>query len=159
ALRNIEGVAGIGLFALVVVLVSAAVIAMRKAIEVIIVLCVVGVLVALMLPATQKVREAASRTQAANDLRQLGLGIANYQDAHGTLPGQGSTAEPVRIRELFPETLLWHPEIITDEAGNASLDIDLADSITTWRLTGSAVTGDGKFGAVEASIRVFQPFF
>jgi hypothetical protein len=66
---------------------------------------------------------------------------------------------PVRVRELFPETLLWRPELITDDSGRASLDIDLADSITTWRLTASAVTADGRLGAVQTSIRVFQPFF
>src|SRR5262249_19729914 len=65
----------------------------------------------------------------------------------------------VRVRELFPETLLWRPELITDDSGRASLDIELADSITTWRLTASAVTADGQLGAAQASIRVFQPFF
>jgi uncharacterized protein YfaS (alpha-2-macroglobulin family) len=68
-------------------------------------------------------------------------------------------AEPVQVRELFPETLLWRPEIITDDHGLASLDVDLADSITTWRLTASAVTTDGRLGATQTAIRVFQPFF
>jgi uncharacterized protein YfaS (alpha-2-macroglobulin family) len=66
---------------------------------------------------------------------------------------------PVRVRELFPETLLWRPELITDDSGRASLDIELADSITTWRLSASAVTADGRLGAAQSSIRVFQPFF
>src|SRR5262249_26187986 len=61
--------------------------------------------------------------------------------------------------ELFPETLLWRPELITDDNGRASLDVELADSITTWRLSASAVTADGLLGAAESSIRVFQPFF
>src|SRR5262249_13084509 len=43
--------------------------------------------------------------------------------------------------------------------GHASLDIELADSITTWRLSASAVSGDGRLGAAQSSIRVFQPFF
>src|SRR5262249_4650285 len=64
-----------------------------------------------------------------------------------------------RVREQFPETLLWRPELITDDNGHASLDIDLADSITTWRLSASAVSGDGRLGAAQSSIRVFQPFF
>jgi hypothetical protein len=78
------------------------------------------------------------------------------------LTGQwGQNPEPpsVRVRESFPETLLWQPELITDDAGRATLDVDLADSITTWRLTASAVTADGRLGATQASIRVFQPFF
>jgi uncharacterized protein YfaS (alpha-2-macroglobulin family) len=66
---------------------------------------------------------------------------------------------PVRVREWFPETLLWRPEAITDNNGKASIDIELADSITTWRLMASAVSGDGQLGATQAPIRVFQPFF
>jgi hypothetical protein len=66
---------------------------------------------------------------------------------------------PVRVREWFPETLLWRPEVITDNNGKASIDIELADSITTWRLMASAVSGDGQLGATQAPIRVFQPFF
>jgi hypothetical protein len=70
-----------------------------------------------------------------------------------------SEASPLRVREWFPETLLWKPEILTDDQGHARLDIDLADSITTWRLTGSAVSADGRLGAMQAPLRVFQPFF
>jgi hypothetical protein len=68
-------------------------------------------------------------------------------------------AEPVRVREYFPETLLWRPELITDDAGKAHLDIELADSITTWRVSASAVAADGRLGGAQSSIRVFQPFF
>jgi anti-sigma factor RsiW len=75
------------------------------------------------------------------------------------LDGKSFGSQPPRVREWFPETLLWKPEILTDDQGHASLDIDLADSITTWRLTGSAVSGDGRLGAMQAPLRVFQPFF
>ncbi len=51
-----------------------------------------------------------------------------------------SSAVPLRIRQWFPETLLWRPELITDDQGEVSLDVELADSITTWRLT-TGVTG------------------
>src|SRR5262249_24331763 len=71
----------------------------------------------------------------------------------------GGGGEPVRIREWFPETLLWKPELITDDHARATLDVDLAASITTWRLTGSAVSADGRLGAMQTSLRVFQPFF
>lgn len=68
-------------------------------------------------------------------------------------------AEPVRVREWFPETLRWVPELVTDKDGKVPLEIELADSITDWRLTASAVTKDGRLGALESHIRVFQPFF
>jgi hypothetical protein len=64
-----------------------------------------------------------------------------------------------RIRSYFPETLLWRPEVITDDHGRARVEVPLADSITTWRLSASAVTSDGRLGASESPIKVFQPFF
>src|SRR5262249_35066275 len=64
-----------------------------------------------------------------------------------------------RVRELFPQTLLWRPEVVTDDEGHASIDVDLADSITTWRLLASAVDTEGRLGATQTPLKVFQPFF
>ena len=66
---------------------------------------------------------------------------------------------PPRVRRFFPETLLWRPQLLTDESGNAQLELSLADSITTWRLAGSAVSKSGQLGSFEQGIRVFQDFF
>jgi uncharacterized protein YfaS (alpha-2-macroglobulin family) len=66
---------------------------------------------------------------------------------------------PARLREYFPETLLWRPALITDESGRATLEVPFADSITTWRLTGSASSRGGLLGGVSAPLRVFQDFF
>jgi uncharacterized protein YfaS (alpha-2-macroglobulin family) len=74
------------------------------------------------------------------------------------VPDHEKNLEP-HVRQWFPETLLWQPELITDEQGRAHLEIPLADNITTWRLTASAVTADGKLGASQTPIKVFQPFF
>ncbi len=49
--------------------------------------------------------------------------------------------------------------MLTDESGNAQLELSLADSITTWRLAGSAVSKSGQLGSFEQGIRVFQDFF
>jgi 5-hydroxyisourate hydrolase-like protein (transthyretin family) len=67
--------------------------------------------------------------------------------------------EPPRLRQFFPETLYWNPEIITDEAGQAHVDIPVADSITTWRLTALASSADGRLGFTTQGLRVFQDFF
>jgi MFS family permease len=64
-----------------------------------------------------------------------------------------------RVRQFFPETLLWLPEIETDANGFVALDVPLADSITTWRVTALASTQDGKLGFSNAALRVFQDFF
>jgi A-macroglobulin complement component/alpha-2-macroglobulin family protein/MG2 domain-containing protein/carboxypeptidase family protein/A-macroglobulin receptor len=64
-----------------------------------------------------------------------------------------------RLREYFPETLLWQPEVVTDSHGAAHLKFPLADSITTWKLAAVASTADGRIGMAEKEVRAFQPFF
>ncbi len=58
-------------------------------VELLVVIAIIGVLVALLLPAVQAAREAARRTQCANQLRQLAISFQNYHDVHGHLPTGG----------------------------------------------------------------------
>jgi hypothetical protein len=72
---------------------------------------------------------------------------------------KGGSAAPTRVREYFPETMLWQPALITDDQGRAELPVNFADSITTWRLSASASSKGGALGGVSAPLRVFQDFF
>ncbi len=67
-------------------------------------------------------------------------------------------AEVTRIRQFFPETWLWMPDLLTQPDGTAAIDLTAPDSITTWRLHAVSTSNNG-LGIAESELLVFQEFF
>jgi len=96
-------------------------------------------------------RDDATATSAAD------VEASEAQPSLGQSPEETASTTsnpPARIN-----TLLWLPSAITNESGALQVDLPVADSITTWRVSALASAQDGRLGSATSDLRVFQDFF
>ena len=87
-------------------------------------------------------------------------GTRMFLAAKVSIPKEPANAPTTaHVRSYFPEALYINPQIITDQNGEATIAIPMADSITTWRMAMMASTTHGALGSGVSSIKVFQDFF
>jgi len=92
-------------------------------IELLAVIAIIGLLLALLLPAVQSVREAARRTQCANNVKQLGVGFLHFDHQFRELPNETNQDSIFTSILPFVEQLPLHQQVIADKSKGTGLPL------------------------------------
>ncbi len=96
---------------------------------------------------------------AARELEEVHAPAELAASAEPSAPADSAADDDeIAVREFFPETL-FSDIVITGDDGKAVIDLQMADSITNWKIDAAAVSALGSIGTANADAIVFQPFF
>src|SRR5262249_37066653 len=119
-------------------------------IELLVVIAIIAVLIGLLLPAVQKVREAAARVSCANNLKQIGIGLHMYHGEHNRLP-------PAWVASSYRPGWGW-PALILPYVEQESLFLDMNVANGPFGASGALYTAAANVpnGLSQKKLRVYR---
>ena len=100
--------------------------------------------------------ESPAASAPANQAMALG-GALEMDSEKKERGGEGEPEAAVQVRTDFRETALWKPDLVTDAKGEATIQVKYPESLTRWKATARASTGDARFGIGSATTRTQKP--
>ena len=132
-------------------------------IELLVVIAIIAVLIALLLPAVQAAREAARRAQCVNNLKQLGLAVANYESDNGSIPPTGGLSpsgfprQPIGDFGMKPRLLPFMEQSPLFNSMNMSFNGEAPqgqnDTILTTQINAFLCPSDGNVPTVNYTMK------